>query len=61
VLDLDAAKAEQIRQIAAQLPNKKPSTVWSRIGEGVLQLLFGAVLAVAILIFLAFSIERIIF
>jgi len=61
VLDLDAAKAEQIRQIAAQLPNKKPSTVMSRVGEGILQLLFGAVLAVAILIFLAFSIGRIIF
>jgi hypothetical protein len=61
VLDLDATQAERIRQIAVQQPTRKPPTVWSRIGEGVLQLLVGAALAVAVLVFLAFSIGRIIF
>jgi hypothetical protein len=61
VLDLDATRAEPIRQIIAQQTNKRPSTVWSRIGEGILQLLFGAALAVAMLVFFAMSIGRIFF
>jgi T5orf172 domain len=61
VLDLDAMQAEQIVAVAAQLPNKKPSTVWSRVGEGILELLFCAALAIAVLVFFAFSIGRIIF
>jgi hypothetical protein len=61
VLDLDAGKAEQIRQIVAQQPSKKPSTVLSRVAEGVLQLLVAFILAGAILAFIAIRFGRILF
>jgi hypothetical protein len=37
-------KTEQIRQIAC-LPERKPSTAWSRVGMAVLQVIGGAIIA----------------
>jgi uncharacterized membrane protein YdbT with pleckstrin-like domain len=58
VLDLTADQAEQIRQIAAELPTKKSSTVFSRVAEGVLQLLVAFALAAVILAFVLFRLGR---
>lgn len=58
LLSVTPGRAEQIRQIAAQLPNKKPSTVFSRVAVGLLQLVAGFIIAGAVLAFIAIRFGR---
>ena len=62
VLDLTPEQAQQIRLVGAQLAataNKPPSTALSRVAVGILQLVVGFVLAVALIIFVFVRIGRI--
>jgi hypothetical protein len=60
-LDLTVEQAEQIRLIACQQSNKPSTTTFSRVAEGLFQLLAAFIIAGAVLVFLMFRFGRLFF